>query len=83
MDSRRAVLKYSGHIQSQYHKSKIPDPRFLPKSPEESSILDLGSATLKLNVAQYLDVALRGAILKYRAALGFNMVGLCGQEEVI
>ena len=50
LDSRRAVLKYSGHIQSQYHKSKIPDPRFLP--------LDLGSAILKLNVAQYLDVAI-------------------------
>ena len=50
------------------------------KSRGESWILDhldLGSAILKVNVAQYFNVVLRRAILKYWAALGFNVVGLC------
>ena len=37
---------------------RIQDPRFLPKSPVQSWILDLGSAILKLNVAQYFNMDL-------------------------
>ena len=52
--------------------------------PQEScAILDLGSAILKLNMAQYSNMGLPETILKYWAALGFNMLGSCGDEEMI
>ena len=52
-------------------------------SPRVRAILDLRSAILKLNVVQYFNMGLRETVLKYWAALGFHMVGLCGDEEMI
>ena len=41
---------------------------------------NLGSWILKFNVVQHFNMGLRETVLKYWAALGVNMVDLCGDE---
>ena len=67
--------------------SNMADPRSVIQVSSPRVLGNLGSwihhAILKLNVHQYFDVALHKTILKHWAVLDFNMVRLCGHDEMI